>query len=84
MGLSPTNQKQLNLFHNNQNKHDSLMHAIDKMHRRFGPYRIKLANQDLNKTWKMRQEYLSPRYTTELSDVIRVYPEKKMKKRMKP
>ena len=36
------------------------MQAIDKMHRRFGPYRIKLANQDLNKTWKMRQEHLSP------------------------
>ena len=77
MGLTPTNEKQLNLFHSDQNKHDSLMQAIDKMHLRFGPHRIKLANQDLNKTWKMRQEHLSPRYTTELSDVIRIYPERK-------
>lgn len=76
MGLSPTNEKQLNLFHNDQNKHDSLMHTIDKLHRRFGPNRIKLANQDLNKTWKMRQEHLSPRFTTELNEIIRVYPEK--------
>ena len=77
MGLSPTNKKQLNLFHTDQNKHDSLMHAIDKLHRRFGPHRIKLAHQDLNATWKMRQEYLSPRFTTELNEIIRVYPEKK-------
>ena len=52
------------------------MQAIDKMHRRFGPHRIKLAQQDLNTTWKMRQEHLSPRFTTELNDILRVYPEK--------
>lgn len=77
LGLTPTHQKQLNLFVTNQNKHDSLMQAIDKIHRRFGPHRIKLAHQDLNKTWKMRQEHLSPRFTTEINDVLRVYPEKK-------
>ena len=77
LSLTPTNEKQLNLFHGDQNKHDSLMQDIDKVHRRFGPHRVKLANQDLNKTWKMRQEHLSARYTTELSDVIRVYPEQK-------
>ena len=76
LGLTPTNQKQLTLFSPNQNKHDSLMQAIDKMHRRFGPHRIKLAQQDLNTTWKMRQEHLSPRFTTELNDILRVYPEK--------
>ena len=74
MGLSPSNEKQLNLFHKNQNKHDTLMQAIDKLHLRFGPHRIKLANQDLNRTWKMRQEHLSARYTTELSEVIRINP----------
>jgi len=77
MGLSPSNERQLNLFHANQNKHDPLMQTIDRLHRRFGPNRIKLANQDLNKTWKMRQEHLSPRFTTELNDIIRVYSHKK-------
>ncbi len=76
MGISPSDQKQLNLFHTDQNKHDSLMRAIDKMNLRFGQHHIKLANQDLKQTWKMRQEHLSHRYTTELSDIIRVYPEK--------
>ena len=77
MGLSPSNERQLNLFHANQNKHDSLMQTIDRLHRRFGTNRIKLANQDLNKIWKMRQEHLSPRFTTELNDIIRVYSHKK-------
>ncbi|MGB1971107.1 MAG: Y-family DNA polymerase [Flavobacteriaceae bacterium] len=81
MGLSPTAEKQLNLFHTDQNKHDTLMQAIDKVHRRFGPNRIKLANQDLNQTWKMRQEHLSARFTTELNDVIRVRTEKSLHKK---
>ena len=72
MGLTPTKEKQLDLFHTDQNKHDALMGAIDHLHRRFGPHQIKLANQDLNATWKMRQEHLSPRYTTEINDIIRV------------
>lgn len=78
MGLTPTSKKQLNLFHTDQNKHDNLMQTIDKLHRRFGPHRIKLAHQDLKATWKMRQEHLSPRFTTELNEIIRVYPEKKV------
>ncbi|MGB2404006.1 MAG: Y-family DNA polymerase [Flavobacteriaceae bacterium] len=81
MGLSPTAEKQLNLFHTDQNKHDTLMQAIDKVHQRFGPNRIKLANQDLNQTWKMRQEHLSARFTTELNDVIRVRTEKSLHKK---
>jgi DNA polymerase V len=31
-----------------------------------------LASQDLKKMWKMKQEKLSPRYTTQLSDIISV------------
>ena len=46
-------------------------------YKRFGPHRIKLATQDLNKTWKMRQEHLSNRYTTELNEIITVRAKKK-------
>ena len=48
------------------------MQAIDKIHKRYGPHQMKLANQDLRRTWKMRQEHLSKRYTTALSDIIKV------------
>ena len=72
MGLLPTEKRQLNLFENNNTKHIALMKSLDKIHKRFGPYQIKLANQDLNRTWKMKQQYLSNRFTTELKDVITV------------
>ena len=72
MGLLPTERRQLNLFENNNTKHVALMKSLDKIHKRFGPYQIKLANQDLNRTWKMKQQYLSNRFTTELKDVITV------------
>ena len=72
MGLLPTEKRQLSLFKNNNTKHVALMKSLDKIHKRFGPYQIKLANQDLNRTWKMKQQYLSNRFTTELKDVITV------------
>ena len=72
MGLTPTTKRQLSLFDNNNVKHISIMQSVDKIHRRFGPHKIKLANQDLNRTWKMKQQYLSSRFTTELSEIITV------------
>ena len=72
MGLLPTEKRQLSLFDNNNAKHVTLMKSIDQIHKRFGPYLMKLANQDLNRTWKMKQQYLSSRFTTELKDVITV------------
>ncbi|MGB0260963.1 MAG: DUF4113 domain-containing protein [Flavobacteriaceae bacterium] len=40
------------------------------MHQRFGPHKLKIANQDLSRTYKMKQARLSPRYTTDVRDVI--------------
>ena len=31
-----------------------------------------LANQDLNRVWKMKQNNLSPKFTTVLEDIIKV------------
>ncbi|MEK9612931.1 MAG: DUF4113 domain-containing protein [Flavobacteriaceae bacterium] len=70
MGLVPTEQRQLTLFQNNNAKHITIMQAVDQIHRRFGPHRIKLANQDLKRTWKMKQEHLSKRFTTEINEII--------------
>jgi DNA polymerase V len=72
MGLVPTMKRQLSLFDSNNAKHVALMQSLDQIHKRFGPYQIKLANQDLNRTWKMKQEHLSKRFTTELKEVITV------------
>jgi len=70
MGLVPTEERQLTLFQSNNEKHLAVMQSLDKIHKRFGPHRIKLGNQDLKRTWKMKQEHLSYRFTTELNEVI--------------
>ena len=70
--LTPSNSKQLNLFQNTGNTHGDLMKTIDKILLRFGENILKLGNQDLDQTWKMRQEYLSSRYTTDVRDIIKV------------
>lgn len=72
MGLTPNATRQLTLFEEKQGKHHALMQALDRIHKRFGPYRMKLANQDLNRTWKMKQEHLSKRFTTEIKEIITV------------
>ena len=72
MGLIPTEKRQLSIFQNNNNKHLTLMQSVDRIHKRFGPHRVKLANQDLNRTWKMKQEHLSQRFTTELNEIITI------------
>jgi len=69
-GLVPTDNFQLNLFQKANPKHKPLMHSIDTLNTKYGDYKIKLANQDLKRTWKMRQERLSPRYTTNINDII--------------
>lgn len=69
-GLVPTNNFQLNMFEKENPKHQPLMQSIDKLNNKYGYYKIKLASQDLKRTWKMRQEHLSPKYTTNIKDII--------------
>ena len=71
-GLVPTYNHQLNIFEHENPKHKPLMTAIDSINKKYKDYKIKLGNQDLERTWKMRQERLSPRYTTSINDIIKV------------
>jgi len=71
-GLVPTDNHQLNLFIHENPKHKPLMSAIDHLNKKFKTTTIKLANQDLQRTWKMKQERLSPKYTTKINDIITV------------
>jgi DNA polymerase V len=48
------------------------MKTIDGLNEKYADYKVKLGNQDLKRTWKMRQERLSPRYTTNINDIIKV------------
>jgi len=72
LDLISKENRQLNLFESNIIKHDSLMKAIDTINYKYGSHRIKLANQDLNRVWKMKQENLSPKFTTVLQEILKV------------
>ncbi len=72
MDFTPENKEQVKLFDIPNPKHKALMTAVDKINLSIGKAKIKLACQDLKKTWKMKQEKLSPCYTTRLSDVIEI------------
>ena len=72
MGLTPDNQKQLNMFISENPRHEALMMVIDNLNHSIGQKKIKLACQDLGRTWKMNQEKLSPRYTTRLDEIITI------------
>jgi len=67
------NNIQQTLFENRNPKHISLMKAIDQLNVNFGQQKIRLASQDQKRVWKMKQEKLSPRYTTNLADIITVH-----------
>ncbi|WP_298754120.1 Y-family DNA polymerase [uncultured Psychroserpens sp.] len=69
-GLVPTNNHQLHLFDAENPKHQPLMQSIDSLNTKYKSHKIKLGNQDLKRTWKMRQERLSPKYTTSINDII--------------
>jgi len=71
-GLVPNDNFQLNLFSSENPKHKPLMTAIDKLNSKFKSDKIKLGNQDLKRTWKMRQERLSPKFTTNIHQIITV------------
>ena len=72
MDFKPEDEIQLNLFENSHPKHRQLMTVIDRINTSFGQQKIKLASQDQKRVWKMKQERLSPRYTTRLSDIITI------------
>ena len=71
-GIVPKTAQQLTLFDGEDSRHEALMQRIDQLHRKYGPHKIKLANQDLSRTFKMKQAHLSPRYTTDIHDIITV------------
>jgi DNA polymerase V len=72
MGLTPSKEKQLNLFTEENPKHEKLMQTIDELNFLYSEKKIKLGHQDLKRTWKMKQQRLSKRYSTNINEIIKV------------
>ena len=69
--LSNENEKQFDLFEDENPKHLSLMKTIDNLNKKMGGRKIRFAAQD-NKTWNMRQDKLSPSYTTQFDQIFTI------------
>lgn len=76
-GIVPTYNCQLQMFDHEDVRHKPLMRTMDHINKKYSTPKLKLANQDLTRMWKMRQEHLSPQYTTNLKDIITVQCQKK-------
>lgn len=70
--IIPENQKQFHLFEEENPKHERLMKVMDMIRKKTGERKIRLGNQDLDRTWKMKQNFLSKKYTTNLDDILEV------------
>ena len=73
MEIGPENRIQGSLFdHVDREKQADLMRVLDSVNTKYGRDTLKVAAQGLGGKWKLRQERLSPCYTTRWSDIIKV------------
>lgn len=68
----PSNAVQQTFFENSNPKHQKVMEVMDYINDNIAKHKVKLADQDKNRVWKMRQEKLSPRYTTSWNELLEV------------
>ena len=69
----PETERMTSLFDEDLHaKHRPIMQVIDVMNKRLGADKVKLGSMDVQRTWKMNQKNLSPRYTTDLHQIINV------------
>ncbi|WP_194767015.1 Y-family DNA polymerase [Tamlana sp. I1] len=72
MGITPENIKQLSFFNDENPKHAPIMRIVDRLNQSYGNNKVKFGSQSLGRQWKMKQERLSPRYSTNINEVISV------------
>ncbi len=72
--IVPQSQVQLTFFHKHANieKRQNLMTAVDKLNDGYGRMKVRFAINGFEKKWHLRQEKLSPCYTTRISDLLRI------------
>jgi DNA polymerase V len=70
--IIPENQKQFHLFEEENPRHLKLMEVMDAYYKKTGERKIRLGNQDLQKTWKMKQDHLSKKYTTDIHHILEI------------
>ena len=72
LDIVPEMPQQLSIFENSNPRHKTLMETIDRINCEIGNHKLMLASQDLGRRWKMKQERLSPRYTTRIDEILTI------------
>ena len=72
--ILPDSSIQLSVFDDIEKieKQSALMSAVDKINGKYGRMNVRLASSGFGKRLHLRQERLSPCYTTRMSDLLRV------------
>jgi DNA polymerase V len=70
-GIIPAGEGQYNLFGNYDNSRQlTLSNLMDDINQRYGRGLVRIAAEGYDKTWKMKQEFLSKQYTTNWKDIL--------------
>jgi DNA polymerase V len=73
MDIVPESEVQQSFFDQTDRKKDArLMKTLDKVNTRFGKDLIKFAIQGYSKKWRLKQESLSPCYTTNINQILTI------------
>ena len=73
IGLIPETEVQLNMFNPYKGeKHDKISQVMDKLNLHFGAGTLRIATEGEKQRWTLRREFLSPSYTTNWNDIIKV------------
>ena len=70
-GLSKSSQVK-GLLDYDRESSDMIMNTMDRINGRYGSSTIRLASEGIEKSWRMRRESVSPCYTTNFDDLVKV------------
>lgn len=73
LGLIPEEQSQGSLFDSlDRTKNQQLLKVVDQLNRSMGKDVVRMAVQGFEKRYKLRAEYLSKKYTTDMNEILSV------------
>ena len=71
--IVPENNIQLNIFDKcDRDKQQKVLNVLDRINLKYGPQLLKIASQGSGRKWKLKNEYISKQYTTNMNDLIQV------------
>lgn len=74
--ITPQRPLQTDMFDTrDRSKYNKLMVVMDKLNASYGRQKVKIASQGFDRKWKLKNEKLSPCYTTSLKDILVVSSE---------